>query len=368
MINIKALPTPTVLNTKTYEEILASNIDILKGVFSKRGIDWQPLDSDQYSLLTQAFSYRELYLRNEINEIVKQLLLAFCSGANLDHKVAENGIERLEGSNPYANYEFLLSSTLSVDYTIQAGIVLKDETTFYEAILLESITITAGTLKAIGLVELQEKISQSSVKTENITTSLPYVITAKSLEAFENGAETETDESLLNRYLISFADKSTAGAEETYKSLVLKSDRRVEDVKIIANTPGVVDIYYFSESADELMNTRILAYCNDKTERPLTDTVYAFEATPVEFSIDAVLKIYENQESGAIQIAAIKSLESGLKKIRKIGEIVTLSEINDFLKVEGVKEVVINSPLSNINVLENEIGICNAISITVAII
>ncbi len=367
MINVKSLPIPTVLNTKTYEEILASNISILKDVFTARGIDWQPIDSDQYSLVTQAFSYRELYLRNEINEIVKQLLLAFCSGANLDHKVAENGIERLEGSCPYAVYEFSISAVLSNDYIIQAGLVLKDETSSYEAILLISITIQAGTLKAQGVVELQEKISESSVKTENITTSLPYVITAHALEAFKNGAETETDESLLNRYLISFADKSTAGAEETYKSLVLKSDRRVEDVKIIGNN-GEVKIYYFSEDVDELMYQRIMTSCNDTQERPLTDTVNAFEATKVEFNIKANLKIYKNQEVSAIQIAALSSLNKGLKEIRKIGEVITLSEINDFLKVSGVKEVVITSPFSNIEPLENEIGICNEISITITTI
>ncbi|MGD9623849.1 MAG: baseplate J/gp47 family protein [Arcobacter sp.] len=368
MINVKALPTPTVLNTKTYEEILASNIDILKGIFTTHGIDWQPLDSDQYSLVVQAFSYRELYLRNEINEIVKQLLLAFCSGANLDHKVAENGIERLAGSNPYAVYEFSISAVLTNDYTIQAGLVLKDETNSSEAILLNDITIKAGTLKTQGVIELQEKISESSVKTENITTSLPYVITAKALEAFKNGAETETDESLLNRYLISFADKSTAGAEETYKSLVLKSDRRIEDVKIIGNEDAIVKIYYFSEKADELMSQRIIEACNDKQERPLTDKVEVFEATKVLFNIDANLKIYKNQESAALQIAALNSLKTGLKEITKIGEVITLSEINDFLKVEGIKEVVVNSPVSNVEVLENEIGICNDISITITTI
>lgn len=368
MINIKALPAPTVLNTKTYEEILALNTNILKDIFTSKGIDWQPLDSDQYSLILQAFAYRELYLRNEINEIVKELLLAFCSGSNLDHKVADNGIERLQGSNPYANYEFSITTVLLTDYVIQAGLVLKDETNEHEGILLNNITIKAGTTSAIGVVELQEKTNESAVKTENITTSLPYVITAKSLQVFQNGAAVEDDESLLERYLISFADKSTAGAEETYKSLVLKSDRRIEDVKVLGNESAIVKIYYYSESADEPMNQRILEACNDTKERPLTDKVEAIEALKVNFQVTAELKIYKDQESAAIEIAALSSLEKGLKQIRKIGERVTLSEINDFLKVEGVKEVVITSPSSNIEVNTNQIGICNAISITITFI
>lgn len=368
MINIKTLAAPTILNTKTYEEILASNINILKDIFITKAIDWQPLDSDQYSLLIQAFSYRELYLRNEINEIVKQLLLAFCSGANLDHKVAENGIERIKGANPYANYEFSISVPLSTDYTIHAGLVLKDETNEHEAILLNNIIIKAGKSSAVGVVELQEKTNESPVKTEKITTSLPYVITAKSLGAFIKGAKIEEDDSLLERYLISFADKSTAGAEETYKSLVLKSDRRIEDVKIIGNENAEVKIYYFGENADELMYQRIMAACNNTQERPLTDKVEAIEAVRVNFTVNAELKIYKNQESGLIQIAALSSLEKGLKQIRKIGEKITLSEINDFLKIEGVKEVVIPSPLANIEVNTNQIGICDDISISTTFI
>ena len=78
--------------------------------------------------------------------------------------------------------------------------------------------------------------------------------------------------------------------------------------------------------------------------------------------------IYKNQESAALQIAALNSLKTGLKEITKIGEVITLSEINDFLKVEGIKEVVVNSPVSNVEVLENEIGICNDISITITTI
>lgn len=366
MININTLPVPTILNVKTYEDILLSNMNILKNIFASKGIDWQPIDSDEYSLMAQSFSYRELYFRNEINEIVKQLLLAFCSGPNLDNKVAENGIERLKGSNPYATYEFTISTELTSDYIIQKGLVLKDDTQEHEAVLLNDIKIIAGELSSIGVVELQEKIDQSEVKTENITTALPYIITAKSLESFSNGASVEDDESLLERYLISFADKSTAGAEETYKSLVLKADKRIEDVKVIGTDQAEVNIYYFSESADEIMNQRILEACNDKEQRPLTDKLSAIEVEEIVFSISAVLKISEGQESAAIQIAANKSLESGLKSIRKIGEPITLSEINDFLKVQGVKEVIINAPVANITPAINQIGICNAISITTA--
>jgi len=363
-MNIKSLAIPTVLKTLNYEEILASNTSILKKIFDKKDIDWQPIDSDEYILLLQAFSYRELYFRNEINEIVKQLLLAFCSGEMLDHKVADNGIERLKGSKPYAPYEFELATELEVDYVIEKGLIVTDITNKFQSKLLENVTIKAGDTKASGVLELQLEINESAVRTELITNSLPYVVKVKALDAFKNGAKKESDEKLLERYLESFADKSTAGAEETYKSLVRKADKRVEDVKVSGTKEAVVKVYYYSENADALMHTRIEEKLSDKTQRPLTDKVDVLKVSEVTYVVSAVLKIQENQESAAIQIAAEKSLELGLKKLRSIGEMITLSEINDFLKVEGVKEVIINAPLANVVPAINEIGICNEIQIT----
>ena len=91
--------------------------------------------------------------------------------------------------------------------------------------------------------------------------------------------------------------------------MVLKSDRRIEDVKVIGNDSAVVTIYYFNELADALMNQRILEACNEAQERPLTDKLEAIPAIEVNFSINAELKIYKDQESAALQIAALSSLE-----------------------------------------------------------
>jgi phage-related baseplate assembly protein len=75
------------------------------------------------------------------------------------------------------------------------------------------------------------------------------------------------------------------------------------------------------------------------------------------FCITALLKILPNQESGQILINAKKSLDDGLKELRKIGETITLSEINKFLKVDGVKEVIITEPPENIAVQNHQIGV-----------
>ena len=192
------------------------------------------------------------------------------------------------------------------------------------------------------------------------------------------------------------SDKSTAGSKDTYKSYAYKADERIEDVKVqnglkdFANYVSLfsgkndveilqgittlisdfctVNVYYYSENADELMQQRIEDSLNSESVRPLTDYVKVIEATPKVFEIEAVLNCEKNQEYGLIQEQALANLQTNLKKLKKIGTSITLSEINDFLRVGGVKEVVILNPTQNIEVLSNEIGVCRGFNISTATI
>lgn len=64
----------------------------------------------------------------------------------------------------------------------------------------------------------------------------------------------------------------------------------------------------------------------------------------------------------------MKNLTTGISTLKQIGTDITLSEINDFLKVPGVKEVVITSPATNVTIADNEIGVNSGNTITYSII
>jgi len=364
MINIDALPKPTVLQELDYEAILSENIKN----FKKLAPDWKPLESDEFKIILEAFAYRELYLRAYFNELAKAFFLSTASGANLDNFAVFYGLERLKGAKPYAKYEFSLSTALNQDVTIPKRLVLTDETSTYKGVLLEDVVIPAGETKGEGTVELQQEIAQSKVKTEVITTPLPFVVKAKAKEAFKNGSDVESDESFRKRILLSLADKSTAGSEETYKSFAFKADERIEDVAVLNGGPGIVNVYYYSEDADDLMQERIEKMLNAKEVRPLTDQVVVQKAVEIPFEIVAELKILPNQETATVYTNAVKSLEDGLKTLKKIGTDITLSEINYFLKVDGVKEVIITNPTADIVIADNEIGINSGNTITYTVI
>ena len=364
MINIENLPKPDVMQVLDYEAILNQNIDNFKTLVP----DWQPLESDEFSLILQAFAYRELHLRAEFNNLANAFFLSTSTGANLDNYSVFYGVERLQGSKPYTTYEFSLSEVLDSDVTIPANLILTDDTSTYEARLLSDVVIAAGEDKATGAVELQLEIQTSDVKTEIITTPMPFVVSAKATDIFTNGSNPESDDELRARILLSMADKSTAGSEETYKSFTFNADERIEDVAVLNGGAGVVNVFYYSQNADTLMQDRIVAMLNKKEVRPLTDNVVVAPATQVDFSVKAELKILPNQETATVYSNAIASLESGLNSLKQIGTDITLSEINDFLKVDGVKEVVISEPTSNIEVSDNEIGVNSGNTITYTII
>ena len=364
MINIASLPKPDVMQVLDYEEILQQNITDFKALLP----EWIPLESDAYKLMLEAFAYRELHLRAEFNNLASAFFLSTSTKNDLDNYAVFYNVIRLDGSYPYAAYEFSLDETLTQDVVIPANLILTDENSEYQGKLLNAVTIFAGETKVTGTVELQVEVQASDVKTEIITTPLPFVIQASAKNIFLNGSSVESDEEFKQRILLSMADKSTAGSEETYKSFTFNADERIEDVAVLNGGAGIVNVFYYSEEADALMQSRIEEMLNKESVRPLSDNLQIALATVVPFNVVARLEILPHQETATIFSNALKNLTAKLEKLKRIGTKITLSEINNFLTVDGVKEVVITSPTSNVEIANNEIGVNGANTITYTII
>ena len=388
MIDPNSLPLPAVVEKLDYETTLEKNLAYLK----QKLPDWKPLESDEFLMILEAMSYREVMLRNEFNQRALAFFLATASGSDLDHWGIVFDCERLKGSKPYANYLFTLSQARETDIVIKKGLVLVDDDSIYESRLLEDLVIKKGELEAAGKVELQVFTASSDIETNNITTTLPYVVNAKATAKFSSGSNTESDEDFRFRILLSMSDKSTAGSSATYKSYAYKADERIEDIKVtngikdfstylplflgkneveildgirsLISDFSTVNVYYYSKIADPLMKERIEQSLNSENIRPLTDYVKVIPATEKTFAIQAVLNCEKNQEYGIIEVQALENLKTNLNKLRKIGVSITLSEINDFLRVPGVKEAVILNPTENVEILSNEIGVCSEFNIS----
>ena len=95
-IDLSRLPPPTVIEPLDYETILAEMMADYRARYPEFSAF---VESDPALKLLETAAYREMLLRWRINEAAKQLMLAFATGANLDHLVAFADVARLEGES-----------------------------------------------------------------------------------------------------------------------------------------------------------------------------------------------------------------------------------------------------------------------------
>ncbi|RXJ80811.1 baseplate assembly protein [Aliarcobacter skirrowii] len=345
-MSFKELPYPDVIETIEYEAILNKNKLIFKEYLNEA--EYELLESDRFAALLQAISYREVILRSRINSSVKSMLLRFATGRDLDNKAAEQDVYRLKGAKPTANIEFSLSSTRSTDTYLQKGLILRDDKDAV-ALLKEDVIIEANSLKAIGVIEFQEYTKQSNKKCEYIQTPLPFLLKAKQLTIFENGAEIEDDERLRERAFLSPKGLSTAGSEDSYIYHTLTSNVKVEEVKIENGGAGVVNIYIKTPLLDEDTRKDVENYINDKKRRTFTDYVHVINATEHQIQIKAELEIIDMFRENEIY----QKIEAYNKRLG-LGVDLNLSHIYSLLHCEGVYRVNLETPTLDTKVNSNE--------------
>lgn len=95
-IDLSQLPAPTVVEPLDFETILAEIVADFRGRYTDYTA-W--VESDPALKLLEVAAYRELLIRNRVNEAAKACMLAFAKGANLDHLVALNDVERQAGES-----------------------------------------------------------------------------------------------------------------------------------------------------------------------------------------------------------------------------------------------------------------------------
>lgn len=98
MIDLSLLPPPNVIESLDFEQMLAERKAYLVSLYP---IDEQAematrlaLESDPLNKLLQETAYRELVLRQRINEAAKAVMLSSSSGTDLEHLAALYGVSR----------------------------------------------------------------------------------------------------------------------------------------------------------------------------------------------------------------------------------------------------------------------------------
>lgn len=94
VINLSQLPAPEVVETLDYEAILAE----MTGKLTELAPELAPvlaLESEPAVKILEVCAYRELLLRQRVNDAARSVMLAFATGSNLDQLAALFGVSRL---------------------------------------------------------------------------------------------------------------------------------------------------------------------------------------------------------------------------------------------------------------------------------
>ncbi len=95
VIDLSRLPPPDVIETLDFETIFAANLAWFTAAITAAGGTFDAtVESDPVVMLLQAVSYRELVLRQRVNDAARSVMVAYARGGDLDALGALFGVPR----------------------------------------------------------------------------------------------------------------------------------------------------------------------------------------------------------------------------------------------------------------------------------
>ena len=318
-VDLSRLPAPDVIEQLSFEAIYAASLAQFQAFFPEFDAT---VESDPVVKLLQLFAYRELVLRQRVNDAARAVMPAFAMGADLDNLAATFGIERfvLDPGNPADN----IPPTYESDADFRRRMVLAPEGYSVAgpegAYIFHALSADSDVLDASAYSPLPADIKQLVQDT----------LTAE-------------------------------GASEGIKTAVA-------DALNAADWPGDVKVTVLSRTGTGAPDADVLAAVDARLSstnvRPLTDHVEVQAASIIDFAITATLTFLSGPDRSVVMASALARLDDYLVTSLRLGRDITRAGIIAALHPEGVHNIVLTSPAADIAVSRTQAGHCTAITIT----
>jgi len=202
-----------------------------------------------------------------------------------------------------------------------------------------------------------------------------YGVVRHTLQAADNAAIPplaaimESDSALRERIRLAMYARTTAGAANQYKYYALSAHADVLDAGITSPHPGEVLISILSHVgsgvADQAVLDAVYAACNADDVRPLTDLVHTQSANIIDYAVSVAITTYPGFDPMTVQQEASKQISIYCERHHAIGHDITRAGIIAAAGVEGVQNVSITAPTTDLIV--DDISASHLISLTVSI-
>jgi len=310
---------------------------------------------DPERLFLEALAYWGILYCGLVDQAGRQNLLAFATGAHLDHLGAFMHTPRLEATAAECVLRFVVGEVLDFGVVIPAGTRAgtKDGGVYFAT--RATAEIKQGTVSvdvpaaATATGSLGNGLVAGQVNT--LVDPVAYVVSVANTGMTMGGAETEEDEHYRGRIQLAPEAFSCAGSEGAYRYHVMAVHRDIADVAVWSPTPGQVDIRPImagGEMPSDALLEKIRNKVSAKTVRPLTDTVTVAAPEPVTFNVAGGWYLLKRDSAlaGTITAAVDAAVEAYRKWQRSVpGRDINPDELRHLVKKAGAKRIVLEEPV-----------------------
>lgn len=177
----------------------------------------------------------------------------------------------------------------------------------------------------------------------------------------------EGDEALRRRALLAPEGFSVAGPEGAYIFHALTASGDVLDASATMPEPGQVLVTVLSRAIGGVPSAELLdiveARVSAETTRPMTDEVLVAPAEILTFGVEAEVRTFAGPDADVVMQEALARLDAYLADSFRLGRDVTRSGIIAALSAEGVQDVDLQSPSTNIVVSRTQAARCIGIAV-----
>ncbi len=346
--NLAALPVISFAegNAAEVEAAIISAYERLAGVTLQR--------ADPVRLFLESLAYVITVQNNVIDLAGKQNLLAFASGAYLDHLGALMGVTRIPAQPARCTLRFSVGEVLAFALPIPAGTRVSTQDGKISFATELAADIPAGELA----VDVPARAAEAGLAASGLVAGqlcrlvdpLPHVVSAVNVTATAEGADMEDDARLRERIRLAPESYTVAGSAGQYEARVLEVSADILAVSVHTPEPGVVDVRFVlagGELPDADMIALVRDHLNAETVRPLTDQVLVGAPDVVEYAISGTW--YLTRADSALLGPVAQSVARAVEEFRvwqrsAPGRDINPTRLVAMLHEAGAKRVELTSP------------------------
>jgi phage-related baseplate assembly protein len=338
----------------------------------------RPLEPDQFErLMVDLVVYREMIVREQINEAAKQNLVAFARYPMIDYLATMVGFGRLPAAKARTPLQFTFASPLVTSLPIPQGFRIRSKDAKVTFGTLSEITLAPG---STGVTLTGECLSPGSVgnsyapgQISEPVDSLAVTFTVSNSATSAGGGPSEDTERLRERFPSAVRALSVAGPFSAYEHLARTASADVLDARAVSLVPFVMTVYVLAVTGapDAPLLELVAQKLNPVDGRPGLDQLEVVAATPVSWALSVEIVLRKDRigvAETAADLAATQAAAAAYAALLRGGleREVVRSQLFAALQLPNNYSVNIVAPVSGgVALAQNQWAECTSILVAV---